>query len=654
MQKEQPAQEAAAAAKTKGKSETGKTRQFHTRSRAGCVVCRQRHVRCDETRPFCTNCVTAKRCCEYTPAKIPLRERRAQERQPLQPGEQKPWVCWEMQQDMQLEQRPSSPPPSTSSIVLLNTSPSPTPWQAVPGPTAADPFNTMVINMQYKSKELFHYFCQMGGYSGRDHQEISLRSLTEDPASLRNTLLLAGLHYAWNKGTLDSFESTFLYHKIESIRTVNRWLRDLKVKTAKMCIRQIATLCFAEYCLGNEDAAEAHLQAIVAFLDMKDPKPSRKEVDEEFVNRYLLVSYYFLLGFKEKAEDVPAEPHHVHRSAADEAACLKSLQSRTGETRLKVLHLLPTFLSGPQSYEGLRDVDGRPILEALREATIDCDQRQVDKLLSSPSSMKIERVTCAMRRHFMSMTCRVLSAADQIVKNVDTRSSKLPPSPPASLSSSPSSSAKTAPRKPMIASLTGIGTAAALFLHSVLENYNGGFPVDMRLHTAVLLILRRDLTLCEDRNLRQDMMSASGETANRDFWFWRVFAGAFSLAKAMEVALAAAAGATDLMAEAETRGMVKDLQDLEFCYDGFIQRYSEATGVLEWREAREVLAKVVWPEFEPSENMAQGLWERAVGWPYPVASTGVGMESSTVTVGGSMTGIEDALEMGMSFDSLYD
>jgi hypothetical protein len=228
-----------------------------------------------------------------------------------------------------------------------------------------------------------------------------------------------------------------------------------------------------------------------------------------------------------------------------------------------------------------------------------------------------------MRRHFMAMTCRVLSAADNIVKLVDgtkkkksLRSAKLPPSPPASSSSSPASGVKLVTRRPKISSLTGIGTTAALYLHSVLENYNGGYPVDMRLHTTVLSILRRDLSHCEHRNLYQCTVDEGGIAMGRDFWFWRAFVGSFSLAKAIEVALATAATAEDPAAEAESRETVDELHNLKFTYEGFIRRWSESSGVTEWSEARDVLARIVWPEFESSETMAEGLWERAVRWPY--------------------------------------
>jgi Zn(2)-Cys(6) binuclear cluster domain-containing protein len=54
----------------------------HKKSRFGCKVCKQRKVKCDETKPACTRCVTSDRHCSYlgsppalpgsTPAKTPI------------------------------------------------------------------------------------------------------------------------------------------------------------------------------------------------------------------------------------------------------------------------------------------------------------------------------------------------------------------------------------------------------------------------------------------------------------------------------------------------------------------------------------------------------------------------------------------------------
>ncbi|KAF2016703.1 hypothetical protein BU24DRAFT_441692 [Aaosphaeria arxii CBS 175.79] len=40
-------------------------RRQHKKSRKGCLVCKQRHIRCDEQRPTCLNCIRAERVCSY-------------------------------------------------------------------------------------------------------------------------------------------------------------------------------------------------------------------------------------------------------------------------------------------------------------------------------------------------------------------------------------------------------------------------------------------------------------------------------------------------------------------------------------------------------------------------------------------------------------
>ncbi|KAK3316265.1 hypothetical protein B0H66DRAFT_604565 [Apodospora peruviana] len=40
-------------------------RRRHKKSRRGCLECKRRHIKCDETRPQCINCTTAERDCSY-------------------------------------------------------------------------------------------------------------------------------------------------------------------------------------------------------------------------------------------------------------------------------------------------------------------------------------------------------------------------------------------------------------------------------------------------------------------------------------------------------------------------------------------------------------------------------------------------------------
>ena len=43
------------------------TRRKHTKSRAGCLACKRRHVRCDESKPKCANCIKHNVACVYQP-----------------------------------------------------------------------------------------------------------------------------------------------------------------------------------------------------------------------------------------------------------------------------------------------------------------------------------------------------------------------------------------------------------------------------------------------------------------------------------------------------------------------------------------------------------------------------------------------------------
>ncbi|KAI5921684.1 hypothetical protein F4810DRAFT_329654 [Camillea tinctor] len=40
-------------------------RRSHKKSRGGCLECRRRHIKCDETQGACVNCITAERHCQY-------------------------------------------------------------------------------------------------------------------------------------------------------------------------------------------------------------------------------------------------------------------------------------------------------------------------------------------------------------------------------------------------------------------------------------------------------------------------------------------------------------------------------------------------------------------------------------------------------------
>ena len=69
----------------------------------------------------------------------------------------------------------------------------------------------------------------------------------QDEHALRNTLLMAALHYAWNLGNMASFQPTYLFHKLENIHKINAWLgEDSPASAIPLCVRHITSLCLID------------------------------------------------------------------------------------------------------------------------------------------------------------------------------------------------------------------------------------------------------------------------------------------------------------------------------------------------------------------------------------------------------------------------
>ncbi|QGI67364.1 uncharacterized protein FFB20_03424 [Fusarium fujikuroi] len=51
---------------------TAKLRRAHRKSRNGCLECKRRHIKCDENRPACSNCVISERTCSFPAQPTPV------------------------------------------------------------------------------------------------------------------------------------------------------------------------------------------------------------------------------------------------------------------------------------------------------------------------------------------------------------------------------------------------------------------------------------------------------------------------------------------------------------------------------------------------------------------------------------------------------
>ncbi|PVH72303.1 hypothetical protein DL98DRAFT_74695 [Cadophora sp. DSE1049] len=48
------------------------TRRPHRKTKTGCLTCKKRKIKCDESRPECDNCIKHTLGCEYAPSNVPV------------------------------------------------------------------------------------------------------------------------------------------------------------------------------------------------------------------------------------------------------------------------------------------------------------------------------------------------------------------------------------------------------------------------------------------------------------------------------------------------------------------------------------------------------------------------------------------------------
>ncbi|KAH6971094.1 hypothetical protein BKA56DRAFT_496098 [Ilyonectria sp. MPI-CAGE-AT-0026] len=510
---------------------TQRTRRCHTRSRNGCLTCRKRRVRCDGDQPCCARCISAGRLCEFSSLSLPLRDRRAL----ALPCEQQPWVT----QSAQLQ------------VV----------WNGPLATKLADPFDSFAISMPFKSRELLHY-CDQCSFS-------SLFFMIQHPDALRNTLLVAGLHYAWTVGGFRSYEPTFLFHKIETIRLLNEWVENSRSDDMTTFVRHIATLCFAECALGNVAAGETHLDGLVTVMDLHCPMSydvdAQLGLNDELVNRYVILSWNSVHGLKSRIQGSRALVQMFGTSKSIQFSKMISLLHRwrsqeigSFEMLLKSIQLVPYFGMLP-SRTNFGATDGFPIIECLRILTKSAHSARLELFEGDPGWVWAEgsasRLTVALlRSHILSLSVDKVARTD------------------------------CSTGQGFITSWCSMAITSGLYMHGVLGLWNGGEPIEPRLFKRLMLILMRDL---------HQTLNEVNDRRAADFWFWKAFVGAFSL------------WTHQLQAYDETMEAVED------AFNHFIRSWSEASNIHQWGGAQARLIGIAWSTNLP-QGLADDVWRRAV------------------------------------------
>ncbi|KAH8889278.1 hypothetical protein GQ53DRAFT_766966 [Thozetella sp. PMI_491] len=195
-----------------------KTRQrkYHRRSRGGCASCKKRHVRCDEKKPLCTNCLRSGSECGYAD-------------------------------------------PFVSTVVGPDTtSRSPLPSHVEP----ADPHSHNLLDMMPKDA-LVGFPVDMPGSCP-----------AEDERSSRDPGPAGFLRWLWATGDFDSVKLPLLHHKLEAYRYVGQQVKNASTATSDSTIATVASLALMEASLWETNpwsgvpAIVTHLRGIRRIMDL--------------------------------------------------------------------------------------------------------------------------------------------------------------------------------------------------------------------------------------------------------------------------------------------------------------------------------------------------------------------------------------------------
>ncbi|QGI71158.1 uncharacterized protein FFB20_00761 [Fusarium fujikuroi] len=544
-----------------------RVRQFHTRSRTGCSNCRTRRKRCDEQRPQWYGdpeslAPTGQRTCVYAPPKIPLRERRAQQKE-ARPWDQTPW---------EIEQ-PSKP----KEMTCLRKTNVPPRLSRLNHDTG---FNRLAVAMPLKSHELFQYLFE-SSRTLRTTQKVPgteyLARMIDNPCGLRSAILMAGMHFSFQFGDLAIFESTFLYHKIEVMRVINRWIASGDYKLEAAIIREMATLAFTEACHGELVAAETHISGILALIETARPDkgdPTRSDccsTDRELANRYFVMSYVYITGLKSLLSGVCRTGGHGSSLDAVPGRDLLKLSHtwhmseamENLDLKLQAIRLFPFFFSPLPQGARLNNADAQVIINSIRDFTAAQDRIFKDTGRETADG----KFDGFWRRGPASRVLGEYVTAHIESISVPGKKEETPDMTPSSF----------------VGPWCGLTIASIFYMQDVLGALE---YVDKRIHKYAVTLLRHDVA---------KVLNQVGTSKNEAFILWQTLVGLIASLRALKH-------------NEQDRGLLSARQ---FFMDALKQQ-ATTFGIATWPQAKGTLRRVAWPMGTAGREFIEELWEKSV------------------------------------------
>ncbi|KAF5667494.1 sterol regulatory element-binding ECM22 [Fusarium denticulatum] len=505
---------------------------------------------------------TGQRTCVYAPPKIPLRERRAQQKE-ARPWDQTPW---------EIEQ-----PAKTKEVACLKKTTVPPRLSCLNHDTG---FNKLAVSMPLRSHELFQYLFE-SSRTLKTTQTVPgteyLARMIDNPCALRSAILMAGMHFSFQFGALATFESTFLYHKIEVMRVINRWIASGDYKLEAAIIREMATLAFTEACHGELVAAETHISGILALIetarpDKSDPKRSDCcSTDRELANRYFVMSYVYITGLKSllsgicrtggHASSLDAIPgrnllklsHTWHMSEAMENLGLK----------LQAIRLFPFFFSPLPQGARLNNADGQVIINSIRDFTAaqDCMLKNTGAETADGKFEGFWRKGPASRVLGEYVTAHIESIS---VPGKKKETHDMTPS-------------------SFVGPWCGLTIASIFYMQDVLGALE---YVDKRIHKYAVTLLQHDVA---------KVLTSNNTQKNEAFLLWQTLVGLIGSLRALKH-------------NEQDRGLLSARQFFAVAS----KQQATALGITTWSQAKGTLRRVAWPMGTAGREFIEELWEKTI------------------------------------------
>ncbi|KAK0716653.1 hypothetical protein B0T21DRAFT_296339, partial [Apiosordaria backusii] len=440
-----------------------------------------------------------------------------------------------------------------------------------------------------------------------------------DPDTFRACLIMSALHYSRISGSLREceMEETYLYHKLEAMRLVNSKVADPATCISDGCLSLIAGLALAESGMGDSNAAEAHINGLCTFIDMKHP--------EEWQHRfYGLLQRIIIMAdsYIAASRDPSLESQIIETN--DMALCYphpyftKPTSALLSTAQVQATNLSPFYLTSSPGLEACKaDVEGEVLFSTLRRLTSLCfpphdnsNNKAISLLLSDAESYRAS-----------------LFFQPEPPSSSPTPSSNQPRRPDTKKRKRKDHPYQQTPPIYFPSSSRAWVAAGYLYTHLLLSPLWTHTSQDQTIDPDLLWYLLH--TLQDDLTKTEEAMKIGAYSS--ELWIWGVIIGAYAVQfslRGQQDAQVMGDGSDDSLPGFDNPDQryrefnqqhgqnqipaasppPKDyLHSLRIFFSQKIAVWSDTTKVVEWEGAKQMLGRIVWPQQASAQTMEQSV-----------------------------------------------